>query len=139
MSKPDFAPPPLSYLYGILEKVAVGMGVCVLLITIFASWSTIGLRPTTSFSVGSEHIVAFGILGGCWGFAFPRRALQLLLILTLTAIVLEAGQIFVPGRHARLIDVATKIAGGGAGILAGILIAQVIRRIVPRRDASASR
>lgn len=119
--------------------MAVGIGVCVLLVTIFASWSSIGLRPTTSFNVGSEHIVAFGLLGGCWGFAFPRRALRLLLILALTAIVLEAGQILVPGRHARLIDVATKIAGGSAGVLAGALIAQAVRRITQRRDASASR
>lgn len=100
-----------------LENTAVALGTGVLLITIFASWSPANLRPTTDFGVGWEHIAAFGILGGCWGFAFPRRAFQLLLMLTLTAIVLEAGQFVVPGRHARLIDVATKIAGGAAGIL----------------------
>lgn len=129
MSDLVFLPVHQSRVYGVLEKIAVGVGTCVLLITIFASWSPPGLRPVTSFSVGWEHIAAFGILGGCWGFAFPRRALQLLLILALAAVVLEAGQIFVPGRHARLIDVVTKIAGGGAGIL----IAQVVRGLVPGR------
>ena len=127
-----------SRIYGLLEKLAVGAGTCVLLITIFASWSPPDLRPVTSFSTGwehLEHIAAFGILGGCWGFAFPRRALQLLLALVLIAIVLEVGQFFVPGRHARLIDVATKMAGGGAGIL----IAQVIRRLASELAVFAPR
>lgn len=111
-----------SNLYKMLEKTAVGIGTCVLLVTIFASWSPPGLRPVTSFSVGWEHIAAFGIMGGCWGFAFPRRTFQLVLVLMLAAIILEAGQIIVPGRHARLIDVATKIAGGGAGAIVAHLI-----------------
>lgn len=115
-----------------LEKTAIAAGICILLVTIFASWSPADLRPTTNFGVGLEHVGAFGLLGGCWGFAFPRRALQLLLVLVLIAVVLEAGQIIVPGRHARLIDVATKIAGGGAGVL----IAQAISKLAQLRVTS---
>lgn len=122
MHELDVLPPPGSYLFKMLEKVAVGLGTCFLLVTIFASWSPPGLRPVTSFSVGWEHIAAFGILGGCWGFAFPRRTFQLMLLLVMTAIILEVGQIVVPGRHARLIDVATKIVGAGVGTLIALLI-----------------
>lgn len=115
-------------LHKAVEKIAIGMGTCILLITVFASWSPPGLRPVTTFSVGWEHIAAFGLLGTCWGYAFPRRAAQLMLLLILAAIVLEIGQFFVPGRHARLIDAATKIAGGGGGIL----IAHLVRRLATR-------
>jgi hypothetical protein len=112
-----------------LERLAIGAGLCVLLITGFATWSPPDLRPVTTFGVGWEHGVAFGLLGGCWGFAFPRRAIQVTLVLVLAAIILEVGQNFVPGRHARVIDAATKIAGG----CAGIVLAQFVRRLASRR------
>ena len=110
----------------IVEGAAIGAGILVLLATVYASWSPPGLRPVTNFSVGWEHIAAFGLIGASWGFAFPRRALQVVLVIVVIALILEAGQMVVPGRHARLIDVATKIAGGGAGVILGHLVRRML-------------
>lgn len=97
----------------------------------FATLSPIELRPTTELGIGGEHLAAFAVIAAFLTFAFPKRAWQILVVVVVAAIFLEMAQLYVPGRHARWIDGATKIFGSLIGVVVGWFIA--------RRTATAER
>jgi VanZ family protein len=99
-----------------IQRIAAVAGVIALLITIFATLSPIELRPTTDLGVGGEHILAFAAIALCFGVAFPKRIGTVVLVMLALAICLEFGQVLVPGRHARVIDVVTRLFGSGVGL-----------------------
>lgn len=101
---------------------AVVAGVLSLAFVAFATLSPIELRPTTELGLGWEHLAAFAVIAAFLAFAFPKRVWQILLFVVLTAILLEIAQLYVPGRHARWIDGATKIFGSLIGVAAGWFI-----------------
>ena len=97
----------------------------------FATLSPIELRPTTELGPSWEHLAAFAVIAAFPTLAFPKRVWQILVVVVLAAILLEVAQLYVPGRHARWIDGATKIFGSLTGVAAGWFIA--------RRTANAER
>jgi VanZ family protein len=91
---------------------------------IFATLSPNHLRPVLTqsepgFVVLVERFGAYALLGCLFVLSYPNRVPFACAIVFGAAIALEVAQIFIPDRDARLIDVAEKLAGGGAGLLAG--------------------
>ena len=74
------------------------------------------MRPEMQTYAHFEHIIAFAILGTLFGFAYPRRTLQVCCIVPGGAALLEMLQTLTPDRHGTLIDMMEKMAGGAAGI-----------------------
>lgn len=109
---------------------AVVAGVLCLAFVAFATLSPIELRPTTELGLGWEHLIAFAVIATFLTFASPKHVWQILVVVVLAAILLEVGQLYVPGRHARWIDGATKIFGSLIGAAAGWFID---RRLSARR------
>lgn len=112
---------------------AVVAGALSLAFVAFATLSSIELRPTTEFGIGWEHLTAFAVIAAFLTFAFPKRVWQILVVVVVAAILLELAQLYVPGRHARWNDGATKIFGSLIGVAAGWFIA---RRTASARDDS---
>ena len=81
-----------------------------------------------------EHLAAFALLGGLFSLAYPRRALGVVIIVLGGAALFEILQFFTADRHARILDALQKIAGGGAGILAGRAILYFDRKHYWFRD-----
>jgi VanZ family protein len=64
-----------------------------------------------------EHFAAYAVLGALFLVAYPRRPVMLIGALVLAAAVLEYGQIFVPGRDARVADFIVKAAGVSVSVV----------------------
>lgn len=77
----------------------------------------IGLRPRGG-PAALGRAAAYALLAGSLTLAFPGRRWRVLALVALLALMLEAGQGLVTGRHGRLRDAAEKIAGAVVGVLA---------------------
>ena len=93
----------------------------------FAALSPLSLRPELTKTepalvVMIERVGAFGVLGILFLVSYAERPRLVCLVVFGSAIALEFAQIFVPDRHARLVDALEKIVGGGAGILLGVAL-----------------
>ena len=96
-----------------------------------ATLGPISLRPKTGHVV-LERFLAFLMLGAAFGVGYPRRMPFAAAVTIFAAAGLEAAQLLVSGRHARLIDASEKLAGGVAGLaLAAIYLALLARRQTP--------
>ncbi len=84
-------------------------------------------RPYTAFPSKIEHMAAFILAGGLFALFYRRRINPAIIVigLTLYGAVLELGQLWIPGRHARFID----IAADGLGALIGVALAWIVQRI----------
>lgn len=94
----------------------------------FITVGPIGIRPETGFSPRLERLVAFMVLGGLFGAAYPRHIVRAALVVIGSALLLEASQVFEPSRHGRMFDASVKIVGGVIGLGAGWLLARLTRR-----------
>lgn len=101
-----------------LKRFAAIAGVLCLIFVAFATLSPIDLRPTTELGLGWEHMLAFSVIAALLAYAFPRHIWQVFGLVFVAAIFLEAMQLVVPGRHARLTDLAAKIFGAIVGFVA---------------------
>lgn len=100
-----------------------------MLIAIFAvTVLPIQLRPTTAEPAGVERILAFGLLGLIFVFAYPRHWILVTCLMLGTAFGFEAIQHLSPSRHAHLEDAIVKAIGG----LAGVALGTVLNRIIDR-------
>jgi len=88
-----------------------------LLFVIAATLGPIGTRPVSGLPTLLERIGAFALVGSLFAFAYPRNLPILGVLLALVIVLLEAVQLFSPGRHARLVDVVEKISGAVAGVV----------------------
>ena len=102
------------------------------LVLMLASW-TPGSQMVRSgvFSGHVEHTVAYALSGALMYAVLARRwaARQVAVMLAAYAGILEAGQMFAPGRHASLDDFLFSAAGAVAGVLASA----ALRRVRPSR------
>jgi len=70
-----------------------------------ASWTPGQEMVRTGFNTRLEHLAAYLIAGIAVITAYPRRPGWLIaVILSIYAGVLELGQLYIPGRHAALLD-----------------------------------
>ena len=91
-------------------------------------------RPQAGHPFG-ERFAAFFVLGACWAFAHPRRQILVLAAVSCGAVLLELGQILVPGRDARVSDAVDKVAGAVCGVMV-VMGARAIRARAARRALS---
>ena len=117
-----------------VNRLAAILGWLILAAIAFSTFSPIQLRPQTGHVV-LERVLAFAALGAAFGVGYPRRLALAAGVTVLAAIGLEAGQLLIPGRHARLIDAGEKLAGGMIGLaIAAAALALAARLHAPSRS-----
>ncbi|MCJ2082244.1 hypothetical protein [Methylobacterium sp. J-090] len=95
---------------------------------IFATLAPIGLRPVSGAPVGLERFGAFAVLGFLFASGYPRRRWEVLALVTLAGAGLEVLQMLEATRHGRMSDGLVKIAGGGFGVTAAMVLSRVSAR-----------
>ncbi len=100
----------------------VAASVCYVVIAVLSSVPG-DLRPQMPFSDKLEHAFAYLALGALTVVAAPRVfGRWVLAIVVAYATLLEAVQVFVPGRDASFLDLAASSAGALSGVILGHLI-----------------
>jgi VanZ family protein len=86
------------------------------------------LRPVTFLPHDLEHAAIFALTGLALGLGYPHRTVQHMIMLTIFAGAVELAQIYVPGRHARLIDFAVDALAACAGVALSCAVLSLRRR-----------
>ncbi|MQW54660.1 VanZ family protein [Sinorhizobium meliloti] len=105
-----------------VRRIASVLAWLLLGVIAYSTLSPLDLRPHMGSSVQIERFGAFGLTGLMFAIAYPRHVLAVLAAMLAAAIGLELTQMLAADRHARLIDLAVKIAGAGCGVGAGWLL-----------------
>lgn len=100
---------------------------------VYSTLSPIALRPHLGTGVHIERLGAYGLLGLLLATAYPRRIWLVLAVLLAGAAGLEVLQTLSPDRHARLGDLAVKMAGSACGVAAARFGARHLSRLRPVR------
>ena len=79
-------------------------------------------RPITGASVAIERFTAFAVIGGTFGWGYPKHRLGIVLVLIGMVGLLEVAQYLVPGRHGRLSDGIVKGSGALLGTAASVVM-----------------
>jgi VanZ family protein len=83
----------------------------------FATLGPADLRPRSNLSHDGEHALAFVLIGLAFAMGYPRQRLPAAGLTVVMTGLLELGQLFAPGRHARLedflVDAAATLLGFG--------------------------
>jgi glycopeptide antibiotics resistance protein len=95
----------------------------------FVTLAPIGFRPTTGYSPTIERFLAFGAVGFLFALAYPRRLWLIVVVVLGAAVAFEALQLVSASRHGRAFDLAVKLAGGGFGIAAGVVVDRIRQRL----------
>jgi VanZ family protein len=90
------------------------------------------VRPEIPMPLHLEHVAAFGFLGLLFSTGYHSRGLLISFTGVGFTAVLEALQIWVPGRHARWIDLAMHASGFCIGVGVGLVISWVCRQSMVR-------
>jgi VanZ family protein len=117
-----------------INKLAAVSAWILLAALAFVTLSPISLRPETGH-VFLERFLAFAALGATFGIGYPRRMRFAVAVTVLAAIGLEAAQLLMPGRHARIIDAGEKLAGGLTGLAIAAACLALLARTGARRAA----
>ena len=99
------------------------------------------VRPVTSASHSVEHLATFVITGLAFGLAYQFRHAHQAIYLVAFAGAVEAAQLWVPGRHARIVDFIVDAISACTGVVIAWIIVKSLRhyRIASRNDAMARR
>lgn len=93
-----------------------------LLLIVFFTLAPIQFRPESGLPVQWERLLAFVVLGFLLTVAYPRHVVLVAVVVLGAALLLELLQLVTPSRHGRVFDLAVKLAGGSAGIVAAWVI-----------------
>lgn len=86
-------------------------------------------RPVTGAGHSFEHLLIFLATGAGFGLGYPRRFGLLAIALPIFATGIEIAQIWVPGRHPRLIDFLVDAAALYLGLgLSSLLLRPLLMR-----------
>jgi VanZ family protein len=88
-----------------------------------------GLRPETGAPHFLEHFSIYVILGAVFAIGYNKNQRLLAILFVIFGGVIEAAQLFAPGRHARLSDFVVDTLGMYVGLLA---VALAVRVRTPR-------
>jgi VanZ family protein len=80
------------------------------------------LRPVTRLPHNIEHAAIFLITGFALELGYPGRVVRHMTMLVVFAAAIELAQIFVPGRHANMIDFVVDALAACAGVTLAALI-----------------
>ncbi|MGF7159267.1 VanZ family protein [Rhodoligotrophos appendicifer] len=106
---------------------------------IFSAWGAVGFIALATLSPlrdrphihalggNGEHFIAFAAVTILFSLAYPKRTLEIAVLMTSLVFGLEFAQLVTPDRHARLMDAMVKFAGG----LSGLLAAHALPMLVP--------
>jgi VanZ family protein len=92
---------------------------------IFATLAPINMRPNSPLPTGAERAFALLLVGLVFAIAYPRRIALVAALVLGSTVLLELLQLMSPSRHGRLIDVAVKLIGAGAGLALGWLLVRL--------------
>jgi VanZ family protein len=101
---------------------------------VYASIVPPSARPETPLPHYLEHLVAFGILGILFSITYRSRPMIVALAGVAFAIALECAQLWVPGRHARWLDLVMDALGFCIGAGMGRAMSQYA---IPGRKAES--
>ena len=107
----------------------------VLAVIVFATLCPIGWRPRLFKDPDLERFAAFAALGFAAKLALPRKDRLTVAGLLLLAVGLEAAQLLIPGRDARVPDGLVKALGAVAGVQGGqvfFAVRRAARRVTVR-------
>jgi VanZ family protein len=124
----------------VIRLVARLAGWLLLVVIVFLNLSPPSYRPVTSAGHNLEHFLIYLALGVTFGVGYARRWWLLALGLVGFTAAVEFGQLFVPGRHARLKDLVID-AGAvclGIAIVWGMDVAASLLRSGQSRPSSKS-
>ena len=104
-----------------------------------AAWALLGLiamatlgplshRPKMTDDPQVERFLAYALIGGLFGLGHPKRRAMLVVALPCVALLLELGQLLVPGRDFGGRDIVAK----SLGAVTGVGIAAILTRTVAR-------
>ncbi|MDO9060802.1 MAG: VanZ family protein [Bradyrhizobium sp.] len=97
----------------------------------FATLGPAQHRPQSDLGQGSEHTLAFLLIGLAFGLAYTQRRWLTAAIALAMIGLLELLQFWAPGRHARLPDFVVDALAACAGLAIIAAVAWVIRRVRP--------
>ena len=80
------------------------------------------MRPETGAPHNVEHFISYFATGLAFGLGYERKHSLLYLFLILFCASVEFGQIFVPGRHGRLIDFIVDALSASIGVTVASVI-----------------
>ena len=100
------------------SRFAIALSLLSLAGLVFATLCPINLRPHFA-DANVERFGAYAVLGLILSQTMRRRPILVAFIVVLIAVALEFGQLFVPGRDARVQDAMFKAAGGLFGTIIG--------------------
>ncbi len=91
---------------------------CIVLLAVL-SWLPASMEKRTALPGQVEHLLAYFCTAAVFTLAYPRSPRRWLISgLAVYAAVLEAGQLYVPGRTAQVVDWAASGLGAALGVLA---------------------
>jgi VanZ family protein len=90
------------------------------------------VRPETPMPLYLEHVAAFGLSGLLFSIGYRSRAVFVPLAGIGFAALLEVLQIWMPGRHARWIDLAMDASGFCIGLGVGLVVSRVRAQLMAR-------
>lgn len=99
-----------------LRRAAAAFGWLLLGLVAYSTLSPIGMRPHIGTWVHVERFGAYGLMGFLFATAFPRRIPLVLGMVLGAAAGFELLQTLPADRHARLEDLAVKMAGAACGV-----------------------
>jgi VanZ family protein len=121
-----------------IRLVARLAGWLLLVVIVFLNLSPPSYRPVTSAGHNLEHFLIYLALGVTFGVGYVRRWWLLALGLVGLTAAVEFGQLFVPGRHARLrdflIDAGAACLGIALAWIGGVVTSTLSRS--PRSGSS---
>jgi VanZ family protein len=82
------------------------------------------LRPITSLPHVMEHAAIYFLAGSAFGLSHPNRFLAWLAGLNTFALAIEIVQLWIPGRHARGLDVLVDVFSISVGLGIGMMLAR---------------
>lgn len=103
--------------------IRVGSWSCVLFLA-FLSLLPSNLEIRTGAPDELEHFLAYFIAAVLFSLGYPGRRFLVAVTLVMTAVFLEALQVFAPGRSVRLLDAWFSGAGAISGVVAALAVSR---------------
>jgi VanZ family protein len=86
------------------------------------------LRPNTTLPHDLEHAGIYFLAGCAFGLSYPNRFLAWLVGLSTFTLAIEIAQLWVPGRHVRVMDFLVGVFSIGVGLSIGAMLFRFTQR-----------
>jgi VanZ family protein len=117
---------------GMVTRLVRAMAWLYAVTLVFLTLGSPSVRLGTEMPHDLEHLAAFGVSGLLFSIGYRSRRLLVLLAGVVFSAVLEALQIWAPGRHARWIDLAMNWAGFCIGVGVPFVLSRSVSHLAQR-------